>query len=110
MDRSRARARVACSAQGQPRGRCKVSLRAERVSRPVDGQPGGVGGETARREMIESHAVLEVSDGILDLGVAAMVGLQFQGIAVQVGDEAVIAVAGEQGQLGTGGWASLAGR
>ena len=57
--------------------------------------PGGVGSETARREMIESHAVLEVSDGILDLGVAAMVGLQLQGIPVPVGDEAVIAVAGE---------------
>ena len=42
--------------------------------------------------MIESHAVLEVSDGILDLGVAAMVSLQFQGIAVPVGDEAVIAL------------------
>ena len=40
-------------------------------------------------------AVLEVSDGILDLGVAAMVGLQLQGIPVPVGDEAVIAVAGE---------------
>ena len=35
MARSRARARVACSAQGQPGGRCKVSLRAERVSRPT---------------------------------------------------------------------------
>ena len=35
MARSRARARVACSAQGQPWGRCKVSLRAERVSRPA---------------------------------------------------------------------------
>ena len=52
--------------------------------------------------MIESHAVLEVSDGIFDLGVAAMVGLQLQGIPVPVGDEAVIAVAGEEGQLGTG--------
>ena len=52
--------------------------------------------------MIESHAVLEVSDGILDLGVAAMVGLQLQGIPVPVGDEAMIAVAGEEGQLGTG--------
>ena len=48
--------------------------------------------------MIESHAVLEVSDGIFDLGVAAMVGLQFQGIPVPVGDEAVIAVGGEEGQ------------
>ena len=35
-------------------------------------QPGGVGGEAARGEMIQPHAVLEVSDGILDLGVAAM--------------------------------------
>ena len=51
--------------------------------------------------MIEFHAVLEVSDGILDLGVAAMVGLQFQGLPVPVGDEAVVAVAGEEGQLGT---------
>ena len=36
--------------------------------------------------MIESHAVLEVSDGILDLGVTAVVGLQIQGIPVPVGD------------------------
>ena len=45
----------------------------------LNGQPGAVGGEAARGEMIEADAVLEVSDGILDLGVAAMVGLQFQG-------------------------------
>ena len=44
----------------------------------LDGQPGAVGGEAARGEMVEADAVLEVSDGILDLGVAAMVGLQFQ--------------------------------
>ena len=31
-------------------------------------QPGGVGREAARREMIQPHAVFEVSDGILDLG------------------------------------------
>ena len=53
-------------------------------------------------EMVEPDAVLEVSNGILDLGVAAMVGLQLQGLSVPVGDEAVIAVAGEEGQLGTG--------
>ena len=35
--------------------------------------------------MIQSHAVLEVSDSILDLGMAAMVGLQLQGIPVPVG-------------------------
>ena len=38
----------------------------------------------------------------LDLGMAAVVGLQLQGFPVPVGDEAVIAVGGEEGQLGTG--------
>ena len=52
--------------------------------------------------MVQSHAVLEVSDGVLDLGVAAMVGLEIQGVALTVGDAAVIAVAGKEGQLGTG--------
>ena len=42
----------------------------------LHGQPGAVGGEAARGEMVEPHAVLEVSDGVLDLGVAPMVGLQ----------------------------------
>ena len=67
------------------------------VGHHLDGQPGGVGGEGARREMVESDAVLQVSDGVLYLGVAAMVGLQLQGFPVPVGDEAVIAVAGEEG-------------
>ena len=40
--------------------------------------------------------------GVLDLGVVAVVGLQFQGFPLPVGDEAVIAVGGEEGQLGTG--------
>ena len=53
-------------------------------------------------EMIEPDAVLEVSDGFLDLGAAAVVGLQCQGVPVPVGDAAVVAVAGEEGQLGTG--------
>ena len=65
-------------------------------------QPGGVGGEAARRKMVEPDAVLEVSDGILDLGVAAVVSLQFEHFPVPVGDEAMIAVGGEEGQLGTG--------
>ena len=72
------------------------------VGDDLDGQPGAVGGEAARGEMVEPHAVLEVSDGILDLGVAAMVGLQFQGLSIPIGDESVIAVVGEEGQLGTG--------
>ena len=54
--------------------------------------------------MVESHAVLQVPDGVLDLGVAAVVGLQFQDIPLPVGDEGVIAVAGEQGQLGARGF------
>ena len=69
----------------------------------LDRQPGSIGGEAAGGEMVEPDTVLEVSDGVLDLGVAAMVGLQFQGLSVPVGDEGVIAVAGEEGQLGTGG-------
>ncbi len=65
-------------------------------------QPSSVGGEAARGEMVEPHAGLEVANGVLDLGVAAMVGRQCQGFPVPVGDAAVIAVAGEEGQLGTG--------
>ena len=38
-------------------------------------QPGAVGGEAARGEMVEADAVFQVSNGVLDLGVAAMVGL-----------------------------------
>ena len=38
----------------------------------------------------------------LDLGVAAMIGLQFQRLPIAVGDEGVIAVSGEEGELGTG--------
>ena len=72
------------------------------VGHHLDGQPGSVGGEAPRGEMVQSDAVLEVSDGVLDLGVAAMVGFQFQGCPVSVGDAAVIAVGGKEGQLGTG--------
>ena len=47
-------------------------------------------------EMVEPRAVLEVSDDVLDLGVAAMVGLEVQGVAVPVRDVGVIAVVGKQ--------------
>ena len=72
------------------------------VGHRLDGQPGAVGGEAARGEMVQPDAVLEVAYGILNLGVAAMVSLQFEQLPVPVGDEAVIAVFGEEGQLGTG--------
>ena len=68
----------------------------------LHGQPGTVGGEASREEMVEPHAVLQVADGILDLGVAAMVGLEVQRVTLAVGDEGVIAVAGKQGKLGAG--------
>ena len=52
--------------------------------------------------MIQPHPVLQVSNGVLDPGMAAVVGLQFEYLPVPVGDEAVIFVGGEEGQLGTG--------
>ena len=52
--------------------------------------------------MVQPDAVLEVAYRILDLGVTAVAGLQFQGLPVPVGNEAVIAVGGEESQLGTG--------
>ena len=72
------------------------------VGHDLDGQPGTVGGKASRGEMVEPHAVLQVADGVLDLGVAAMVGLQIQRVALTVGDEGVIAVVGKQGKLGAG--------
>ena len=37
-----------------------------------------IGGEAPRRHVVQPDAVLEVAYGVLDLGVAAMIGLQFQ--------------------------------
>ena len=53
-------------------------------------------GEAPRGEMVQAHAVLQVADGVLDLGVATVVGLQCQDIPLPVGDHGVIAVVGEQ--------------
>ena len=78
------------------------------VGHRLDGQPGAVGGEAARGEMVQPDAVLEVAYGILDLGVAAMVSLQFEQLPVPVGDEAMIAVFGEE--VGNRASASPAGR
>ena len=143
MARSRARARLNCSSQGQRLGRCRVipACRAGEPSGqgeepPPEGlgghdplteadaggpagqvmrhhlyrQPGGVGGEAPEGEMVQPDAVLEVAYRILDLGVAAVVGLQFQGLSVPVGDEAVIAVGGEEMPVENRAPASPAGR
>ena len=69
------------------------------VGHRLDGQPGAVGGEAARGEMVQPDAVLEVSDGILDLGVAAMVSLQFEQLPVPVGDEAELIEARDERRL-----------
>ncbi len=53
--------------------------------------------------MVEPKTVLQVADGILYPSVAAMTGLEIEGVAVPVGDESVIAVTGKQRQLGAGG-------
>ena len=80
---------------GQPRGRCQVMRRAMRVMRPAREkkrrrrvlvvatgspnplrvvQPGSVGGEASRGLVVETHAVLEIADGVFDLSVAARSG------------------------------------
>ena len=143
MARSRAKARLNFSAQGQRSGRCRVNRRAERVSRPareknrrrrvlvvairsprpiragpagqvvghrLDGQPGAVGGEAARGEMVQPDAVLEVAYGILDLGVAAMVSLQFEQLPVPVGDGSHDSCIWRRGRVGNRASASPAGR
>ena len=84
---------------GQTDARCPAG---EIVCHHLHRQPSAVGGEAAGRHVVKPDTVLEVSNGVLDLGVAAMVNLQFQGLPVPVGDEAVIAVGGEEGQMGTG--------
>ena len=54
------------------------------VRHHLDGQPGSVGGAAPRGQMVQSHAVLEVADGIFHLGAAAVVGLEIQGVALPV--------------------------
>ncbi len=112
---TRTRAPLNWVSQGQPWGRCNARRRAFRVMRParerkrrrrvlvvticwprpmravqrasddLDGQPGGVGRETSRGEVVEPHAVLQVPDGVLDFGVAPVVGLESQGIPLPPG-------------------------
>ena len=91
--------------QTEPRGPAGHVMRHH-----LDGQPGSVGGEAARGEMIQPHAVLEVSDGILDLGVAAMVGFQCQGLPVPVGDESRDSCKWRRGPTGNRDWVSPGGR
>ena len=51
----------------------------------LDREPGAIGGEATRGQVIEPDAVLEVTDRVLDLGVATMVGLEFERLTSAVG-------------------------
>ena len=57
-----------------------------------------------RGEMVQPHAVLEVAYRILDLGVTAMIGLQFQRLGSAAGgDGPALAQPGHQHLAGAGG-------
>ena len=53
------------------------------------------------RQVLEPDPLLEVPEGVLDLVMAAMVGLELEGLAVPVGEEGVVVVEREAGRLGT---------
>ena len=65
----------------------------------LEGEPGGVGPEPPRGQMIEAHPVFQVPDGVLDLGVTAVQGFEGEGLSLPVGDEGVVIVGGKEGQL-----------
>ena len=140
MARSRARAETDRVAQGQCRGRYRISWRVLRVldsakqrnrrqrvlviTAPVPGRFAGpadqivsmtctasqacfgklrIGRKPPRGEVVQAQAVLEVPNGTVDPTVAAVAGLRFQRVPLPVGDEALIAIVGEERQLGAGG-------
>ena len=73
----------------------------EVVREHAAGEPGAVGGESSGGAAAEPRAFFEVSDGELDCGVAAVVGVGGTGVEVfSVGDEAVVAPVGPQLALG----------
>jgi hypothetical protein len=56
-------------------------------------------------QMIQSDTVFQVPDGVFDHCVAAVVSFEFDGVAVAVGQEAVIRVVDQQGLTAIPGWA-----
>ena len=78
----------------------------ESVRHHLARQPCAVGGEAARRHVVQPDAYLRSRIAFSISAWRQMISLQFQGLSVPVGDEAVIAVGGEEGQLGTGASAS----
>ena len=88
-------------ATGSPRP-MRVVQRARLCAITWTASQAALAGKRPEGRWLRPDAILEVADGILDLGVAAMVDLEVQGFAVPISDEGVIAVVGEEGQLGTG--------
>ena len=66
-------------------------------------EPGRVGAEAAGGQVVEPDPVFEVPDGVLAVGVGPMPGVEFDGVAVEVGDKGVVGPVDEQSQLRSGG-------
>jgi len=60
---------------------------AEVVGDDVEGHPDGIGAKAPGRQVVHPDAVLQVSDHVLDDGVAAVVGLEVDRLAFTVGDD-----------------------
>jgi hypothetical protein len=74
----------------------------------LDRQPGSVGRELPGWQVVEPDPVLEVADGVLDLGVAPVVGLEGEGLAVTVGNEGVLVIEDQQRELAARGGSDAA--
>ncbi len=59
-------------------------LAAQVVSEHLQGQPGGIGAELPRRQMVEAHPVFQITDDVLDLGMAAVIGFKLQSVTLSV--------------------------
>lgn len=55
----------------------------EVVGHHLQREPRGVGPEAPRGQVVEPDAVLEVADGVLDLGVASVIGLERERLALR---------------------------
>ena len=74
---------VVIGTEGAPSPKRRTA--AEVVGERVQHEPGGVGREAPRGEMVEADAVLEVTDYVLDDCVAPVVCLELEGSALPVG-------------------------
>jgi len=71
----------------------------EVVGDDVEGHPDGIGAKAPGRQVVHPDAVLQISDHVLDHGVAAVIGLEVDRLAFTVGDKRVVVVSCEQRQL-----------